>query len=73
MEKGKFAMMPKLKMEWLDGLSLYQVSNKRGEILGDIYYYEDWNAFVWEQKEDILITWDCLQEIGKFLLEAHKQ
>lgn len=62
--------MKRLKMEWVEGLKLYQISNKKGEILGDIYYHEDWNAFVWEQSEDMIITKDCWNEIGDFLDEA---
>ena len=63
-------MTKRLKVEWVEGLDLYQVVNKKGDILGDIYFHEDWNAFVWEQKEDIILTWDCLKEIEGFLLEV---
>jgi hypothetical protein len=43
----------------------YQAFNKKGELLGYIFFFPSWRSFVWEQNDNIVMSGDCLQEIVK--------
>jgi hypothetical protein len=50
----------------------YFVSNNYGLSLGVISYFSDWKKYVWEQNEDIIMSWDCLLQLSKFMEELQK-
>ena len=43
------------------------VRNAEGEVLGEIWYYNDWKCYVWQQYDDVVMSWDCLVEIVDFI------
>lgn len=47
----------------------WDVENKKGELLGVIEYFKKFKKWTWEQGENIVMTWDCLQEVVDFLKE----
>lgn len=57
----KFAKLPNRKT--VD----YFVVNKSEEILGKVIFYNKWRQYVWEQKVDIVMSHDCLQEVVDFI------
>lgn len=44
-----------------------EVSNKKREILGEIYFESNWNKFVFESYGDSYFDSVCLQEIVDYL------
>lgn len=48
-------------------ITRYDVSNKRGDILGFINYHAKWKCWVWEQEPDIIMSSDCLKQVVEFM------
>ena len=45
------------------------VSNKKKELLGTIYYDDEWSEWVWGQESDIKMSSGCLQQVVDKLKE----
>jgi hypothetical protein len=41
----------------------YDVYNKKNKKLGIIYKYGPWKCAVWEQKDEMIMSSDCLQQV----------
>lgn len=55
--------MPRLSFQQGDRIVL--VNNKDGEMLGSIAYYSRWRMHVYSQREGVVMSWDCLQEVAE--------
>jgi len=42
------------------------------EELGYIDFHKPWKKFVWNQAEDIIMSWSCIKEVMKKLVELKK-
>lgn len=51
----------------------YDVENKKGELLGKIFFWKKWKKWIWEQEQDIIMTYDCLQDVVDFLKEIKQE
>lgn len=64
-------MKKRLKMKrYLDCDDRFYVVNKSGDILGDIYFYTDWNQWIFEPEIATIYSWDCLCEISEMVKNA---
>lgn len=52
---------------------IFDVLNHEGEELGEIYYSEDWDQYVFESNGECYYSYDCLDEISKFLQKLNKK
>lgn len=53
--------------EWLTGKGWYVKTNKNNTILASIYFYMEWNCFVFEGKEGCVFDTSCLTDIIDFM------
>ena len=53
----------------------YNVWNKKtGEIIGEIYYYPQWKKLIFGTiEDDIVLSGDCLIDIGHFINKLDKE
>ena len=42
-------------------------NRKKGELLGIIYWCDDWNDYVWEQCDGIIMATNCMKELLEFM------
>lgn len=50
----------------------YGITNKRKEFLGFVYFYPKWEKWIFQPvglNDDLIFTWDCLQEIIDYMKE----
>jgi hypothetical protein len=45
------------------------VSNRKKEVLGTIYYDDEWKEWIWEQESDIKMSAGCLHQVTDKLEE----
>lgn len=41
----------------------YEIKNKKKELLGFIFFHDEWDFWVWEQERDIIMSKGCLKQI----------
>ena len=46
----------------------YSVKNKKGQLLGLISFYPDWNKYIFEPAANIIFDQSCLRDIIDFLV-----
>ena len=51
----------------VDGRINYLVFNWKKEFLGQLWFRDDWNCWVWEQMQEIVMSKDCLLDIFTFM------
>jgi hypothetical protein len=56
-----------------DGEKIFDVINHEKEKLGQIYYKEDWDQYVFESEPDCYYSYDCLDEISRYLQKLNKK
>jgi len=44
-----------------------EVCNSKDELLGIIYKYKKWNAWVWEQDIGVIMTSSCLNDVSEYI------
>jgi len=45
----------------------YEVCNAKDELLGIIYKFKPWNAFVWEQDIGVIMSSSCLKDVSEYV------
>ncbi len=50
----------------------YFVYNKNSEVLGYIEYYPPWHKWVWNQRQKVVMSTGCLQEVIDFIKKEAK-
>jgi len=53
------------------GILSCSVYNKKHEQLGEIFWEKKWKEYVWEQREEIIMSADCLRNIIKKIGELN--
>jgi len=49
-------------------------NNKKGTVLGFIFFYPNWRQYCFTQKEsDVVFSLDCLEDIIDFLKQLNKE
>lgn len=70
-------MKPRLEIiESKEEKGFFHVYSKKGQFLGslgNISYYKTWKKWVWEQESDIVMSYDCLQEVVDFIKKKEKK
>ena len=44
-----------------------EVCNSKDELLGIIYKYKEWNAYVWEQDIGVIMSASCLNDVSEYI------